>query len=234
MESDKASVTELAQDLAWFLRSNFFLIFLIGVLLDLDDGIEVWERPGCSPSFQCLIFFLPTAGEEEGAYAQMIVVVVVLMRLLAELNCDWEIREGKIEEENDRDKEEDVIPSRLQLRPNSKSWRSRSGVVDDGLRRADPKMDNSEYESTLSLSIPYIKTWKIAFTADCFKLFRLFYFILLFGINRTRVVWMSITQEPRKGSSPECPLLESYKKKIQIYDLDEDHISNLLLNQLLE
>ena len=57
--SDKASATVLAQALASFLRSNFFLIFLMGVFLDLHSA----EVPGNSPCFHSL--FLPTAEEEE-------------------------------------------------------------------------------------------------------------------------------------------------------------------------
>ena len=56
--SDKASVTVLAQALAWFSRSNFFLTFLRGVFL----GADVCVMPGNSPCFQCVFL----KGEEEG------------------------------------------------------------------------------------------------------------------------------------------------------------------------
>jgi hypothetical protein len=55
-QSVKASATVLTQALALFLRSNFFLMFFIAVLL----GNEVSVIPGNSPCFQC--FFL---GEDE-------------------------------------------------------------------------------------------------------------------------------------------------------------------------
>lgn len=54
MLSERASGTVLAQALALFFLSNFFLIFFMGVLFFL--GIENSERPGYSPTFQ--IFFL--------------------------------------------------------------------------------------------------------------------------------------------------------------------------------
>ena len=60
--SDMASAAVLAQALALFLRSSFFLIFLMGVFLDLPS-INASEVPGNSPCFHS--FFLPTAGEEE-------------------------------------------------------------------------------------------------------------------------------------------------------------------------
>ncbi|GMP57236.1 hypothetical protein CsSME_00021406 [Camellia sinensis var. sinensis] len=80
MKSDKASVTVLAQALALFLRSIFFLRFLMGwwfLLVDLPFpfpypypvplvGIEGSEIiPGYSPSFQCLFFSTEFLEEEE-------------------------------------------------------------------------------------------------------------------------------------------------------------------------
>ncbi|KAK5794656.1 hypothetical protein PVK06_035895 [Gossypium arboreum] len=53
MQSDKVSVTVETQALAAFLRSSFFLRFLRGVFLE-DPGMEWCDRPGYSPSFQCL------------------------------------------------------------------------------------------------------------------------------------------------------------------------------------
>jgi hypothetical protein len=55
-QSVKASATVLTQALALFLRSNFFLMFFIAVLL----GTEVSVIPGNSHGFKC--FFL---GEDE-------------------------------------------------------------------------------------------------------------------------------------------------------------------------
>lgn len=52
-------MTVLAQALALFLRSNFFLTFLRGVFF----GADVSVMPGNSPCFQCLFL---TGEEEEG------------------------------------------------------------------------------------------------------------------------------------------------------------------------
>lgn len=62
-QSVKASATVLTQALALFLRSNFFLMFFIAVLL----GREASVNPGNSPCFQC--FFLGKV-EEGGAVAE--------------------------------------------------------------------------------------------------------------------------------------------------------------------
>lgn len=53
-------MTVLAQALASFFLSIFFLIFLIGVffLSTLLDGPEDSEKPGYSPCFQCLFFLV--------------------------------------------------------------------------------------------------------------------------------------------------------------------------------
>lgn len=62
MRSERASVTVLAQALALFFLSNFFLIFFMGVLFFC--GIENSERPRYSPTFQS--FFLGEGAAVEG------------------------------------------------------------------------------------------------------------------------------------------------------------------------
>lgn len=73
MRWERASVTVLAQALASFFRSNFFLMFLIGVLGGLPfpfpnrrvELLEESEIPGYSPTFQCLFFCSADFLEEE-------------------------------------------------------------------------------------------------------------------------------------------------------------------------
>ena len=55
-------MTVLTQALAFLLRSNFFLIFFMGVFLEYPLGDEDSETPGYSPCFQCS--FLPEEEEE--------------------------------------------------------------------------------------------------------------------------------------------------------------------------
>jgi hypothetical protein len=64
-QSVKASATVLTQALALFLRSNFFLMFFIAVLL----GTEVSVIPGNSPCFQC--FFLGEDEEDSAVAAEV-------------------------------------------------------------------------------------------------------------------------------------------------------------------
>lgn len=107
MRSDKASVTVLTQALALFFLSNFFLRFLIGLLLVLPSD---WENPGNSPCFQC--FFLTTGEELEavfeggGEIAQRVIRKVETLGLVWVLmHLGWGIGEGTMEEEKVRETE---------------------------------------------------------------------------------------------------------------------------------